>query len=57
MRTLVDEKTNRMPVNCDFQHKIRWRARFHCLPNNTIMVGVNQSFIQVQYKDFPPYHT
>ena len=57
MRTLVNKKTNRMSVNCDFQHKIRWRARFHCLPNNTIMVGVNQSFIQVQYQDFSPYHT
>lgn len=53
MRPLVHEKPHRVPVDDDFEHKVRRRAGPHGLPHDAVVVWMDQRLIQVQYQDFP----
>ena len=56
MRSLVDEESDWMLVYGHFQDKI-WRSpRLDARPQNTVVVGVDESLVQVEYQDLLPDH-
>ena len=50
MRPLVNEEPDRMPVDRDFEDEVRRRARLHGLPDDAVVVGVDQGLVQVQHQ-------
>ena len=45
------EKSDRMFVDSDFQDKIRRSSRLDARPEDTVMVGVDQSLVQVEHQN------
>ena len=50
MGSLVNEEPDRVSVDGDFEDEIRRRAGLYCLPENAIVVAVDQRLVQVQHK-------
>ena len=57
MWPFVDKEGDGMLFDDDFDDKVGWCARFDHLTNDTIVVGVNQSFVQVEDKGFSSDNT
>ena len=56
MRPLVHKKSDRMFINGNFEDEVRWSTRLDTGSSNSIMVGVNQSLVQIKYQDFLSDH-
>ena len=56
MRSLVYEESDWVLVNSDFKNEV-WRSAWLDIgSDNSVMVAVNQSLIQVENKHFLPDH-
>ena len=44
----MHEESDRMPVDDHFEYEVRRRPRFDRLPQNPVMVGMDQGFVQIQ---------
>jgi len=56
VRPFVNEKSDWMSVNGDFEDEVWRRPRLDGLTDHAIVVGVDQGFVQVQHQSFLPHH-
>ena len=52
----MHKKSDRMFINGNFEDEVRWSTRLDTGSSNSIMVGVNQSLVQIKYQDFLSDH-
>lgn len=53
MGAQMDEKADRLVVDCDPEYEIRWRSWLHSGPEKAVMVRVDERLVQVKNHYFP----